>query len=787
MYGYRKTFEAKSDFCAGILILLSIYPEPIRMLKGLDLSSLTFVRVSRQNIFITFLSLTIMNKILSIASIIAAWGFTLMPLSVYALSVEQYCSPKDSAPKAIKRIKPMADGASYAAISDDGRSIETYSYKTGQRLNVIFSIDRVKGDVKIDEFDGYEICSNGKKILLWNDVQRIYRHSFTAEYYVYDIMRGTLSRVSSQGCQRGAVISHDGRMVAYVRDNDIYISNLDYGTDTRITNDGAKNRVINGVSDWSYEEEFSLDNTMRWSADDNILAFMRFDESEVPVYSFDDYKSYCSKDPLGDLYPEAYSYKYPLAGYPNSIVTVKSYNLDTRVTKTMDLNIGKNYVPSIEFDGQGKDLMVMVVNRDQNDLKLYKVNPGSTVAHQIYSDRSSAWLSPSAYQMVKYGESSFIIGSERSGYCHLYEYDYSGNLKKTLTSGEWNVTDYYGIDPKSGYHYFQSTILGAVNRNICSVSRSGKIEILNNKEGFEIGSFSRDMQYYVRNYSNITTPNQYTICDQRGKAIHQLEMNEAYASLYASAPKKELRVVKNAQGEEMAAYVIYPQNFDASKTYPLLMYQYNGPDSQEVVNRWKMDGTFYLASKGYVVGAVDGRGTGYRSREWAQCVYRQLGKCETEDQIAGAKQLATLPGIDSNRIACFGWSYGGYMTLMELTAENSPFIAGVSMAPVTDWRFYDSIYTERYMSTPQQNPEGYEQASTLPRTGKLKARLLIMSGTSDDNVHYYNTLKYTSKINSEGKIFDMMSFTGFEHSLPMCNARVQLYRKVEDFLNSHLK
>ena len=436
--------------------------------------------------------------------------------------------------------------------------------------------------------------------------------------------------------------------------------------------------------------------------------------------------------PTSDLYPHSYSYKYPLAGYPNSKVSVLAYNLDNRTTKTMDLPIGnEGYVPSIEFDEAGINLMVMVLNRDQNHLRLFKVNPASTVAVQLMEERSKTWLSPAAYQMVDYGTGSFVIGSERSGYQHLYEYDYNGTLKRQLTKGDWNVTDYYGKNAKTGIHYFQSTILGPINRNVTAVNARGEISVLNRQEGFESASFSKNMDCFVRTYSNA--------------------------------------------------------DFDPSKKYPLLMYQYGGPDSQLVANSWKMEGVYYLASLGYIVVAVDGRGTGYRDREWATCVYRDLGHYETEDQIAGANYFASLPYIDNSRVACFGWSYGGYMTLMELSQPGNPFKAGVAMAPVTDWRYYDSIYTERYMSTPRQNDEGYKRSSALWRTKDMKSRLLIMSGTSDDNVHFYNTLKYTSKLNFEGKIFDMMALTGFEHSLGMCNARVMLFRKIADFLETQLR
>lgn len=708
-------------------------------------------------------------------------------ISANALTIEEYCTPSMAAPASVKDITPMADGFSYCAVSDNGRDIEVFSYKTGKKLSTLFSLDGVKGEIKIDSFDGYELSANEKKILLWNNVEKIYRHSFTADYYVYDIMRSTLAKVSDKGAQRGCVISHDGRMVAYSRDNNVWISNLDYGTDKAITEDGVRNKVINGASDWSYEEEFGLVNTLRWSGDDTVLAFMRFDESEVPVYSFDNYKSYCDPDPLSDPYPASYSYKYPLAGYPVSKVSVLAYNLDNRVSKKMDLPIDSDYIPSIEFDGEGKNLMIMLLNRNQNDLRLFKVNPASTVAHMILQEKCEAWMNPSAFQMVKYFDRSFIIGSEISGWLHLYEYDYNGNKLRQLTKGDWNVTQYYGKNTRTGRHYFQCTKLGAVNRNVASVDAKGLMTLLNDMEGTENASFSRNLEYYVRNYSNVSTPNQYTVCDNNGKCIKKLQMNEEYAAKYAMAPRKELTKVKNAAGEEMDAYIIKPANFNASGKYPLLMYQYNGPDSQEVLNRWKMEGVFYLASQGYVVAAVDGRGTGNRGRVWSTCVYKKLGQYETEDQIAGAKSFSKLPYIDSSKVGCFGWSYGGYMTLMELSAKGNPFKVGVSMAPVTDWRFYDAIYTERYMLTPQQNKSGYDAASTFDRISDMNSRLLIMSGTSDDNVHFYNTLKYTSKLFSEGKVFDMMALTGFEHSLPKCNARAMLFKKIADFLDKNLK
>lgn len=703
------------------------------------------------------------------------------------LMVEDYCDLKTATAPEVKEITPMPGGENYASLSDDGKSIELFSFKTGKKVGTLFSTAGVKGDVKIADVDGFEVSADGRRVLLWNEKEKLYRNSFYAEYYVYDVGRETMKRVSEQGAQRAATLSHDGRMVAYVRDNNIFISNLDYGTDKAITSDGAKNSIINGAPDWGYEEEFGVLNTIRWSGDDNVLAYMRFDESAVPTYRFDAYRSYCMTDPLGDPYPAQYDYKYSLAGYPVASVSVHAFDLNTRATKKMDLPIeSADYLPSIEFDGKGENLMIVALNHNQNHLRLFKVNPGSTVAHLMLEEKSEGWISPTAFGLNRYYKDFFVYGSEKSGYCHLYKYNYEGVMQGAITKGDFNVTAYYGFDAKKGAHYVQTTSLGAVNRNVGKADAGGSVSLLTGKAGWESAVWSADFQYWLREWSDAVTPQTYSLMTADGKGEVQVVDNSAYKAKYAAAPRKELLKVKNAAGEEMDAYMIKPSDFDAGRKYPVLMYQYNGPDSQEVTNKWKIDGLNYIASQGYIVCCVDGRGTGFRTRQWAYSVYKDLGRLETEDQIAAANYLKTLPYADAQRIGCFGWSYGGYMTLMELQKEGNPFKCGVSMAPVTDWRFYDSIYTERFMLTPQQNERGYNASSALENTARMNVPLLIMSGTSDDNVHIYNTLKYTSKLTSEGKLFDMMAYTGFDHSLRMCNARVQLYRKIVQFLKTNL-
>ena len=717
----------------------------------------------------------------------AVLGAAALSASAGQLTAEDYCDIRKSVPARIGEMRPLADGKTYSMVSKDGRRIDIYSYQTGKKTGTLFDLDAVKGELKIDSFDGYQVSDNGRKILLWNDVKGIWRYSFTAEYYVYDTMRCTMQRVSEKGAQRGATMSHDGLRVAYVRDNNIFISNLDYRTDIAVTTDGAINKITNGAPDWVYEEEFGVQCSLCWSGDDQTLAFVKWNETDVPAYSFDDYRSYCDKDPLGDPYPTSFTYKYPLPGYPNSKVSVHAYDLNSRVTKEMELQLGADdYVPDIQFDGKGERLMVMKLNRDQNDLRIYSVNPASTVATQVYSEQSKAWIDRDAYAMVSYGDDSFVIASDRSGWTHLYEYSYNGRQLRQISKGDFNVTAYYGKSA-AGTYYVQTTSLGAVNRNVASIDAKGIMKLLNDTPGWESCSFSKDMSYYVRNWSDVNTPPQYTVWSTAGKKLHDLELNTAYAAKYADAPKFELTTVRNAEGAEMNAMIMKPSGFSVSKKYPLLMHQYNGPGSQQVTNKWHLDGLNYVAQSGYVVAVVDGRGTGGRSSEWLHSVYMHLGRYETQDQIAGAKAIAAMDFIDSDRMSLFGWSYGGYMTLMEMTAEDSPFKCGVAMAAVTDWKWYDSIYTERFMRTPAQNAEGYAESSAILRSHRLKGRLLIMSGSSDDNVHFYNTLKFTSKLSYEGHLFDMMVFTGMDHSLRTCNARTQLYRRVVDFLDTNLK
>ena len=703
------------------------------------------------------------------------------------LTIQDYCNPRNSSPAGIKAITPLPDGESFAAISDDGNIIGKFSYKTGKKTGELFNLSKVKGELQISSFDGFKVSDNGKKILLWNNIEKIYRYSFRAEYYVYDTFRETLARVSDKGLQRGATMSHDGRLVAYMRDNNIFISNLDYKTDIAITDDGKEGEIINGIPDWSYEEEFDLLTMMRWNGDDTVLAYVKFDESKVPAYSFNQYRSFCDTDPLGDLYPKVYTYKYGLAGFPNSVVSVHAYNYDNRTTKQIDLPLAfDDYIPSIEFGADGSRLMIMVLNREQNQLRLFNANPASTIATNILTETSSTWISPSSYQMVDFGLSDFVIASERSGTKHLYLYDYKGTLKRALTKGDFNVTAYYGRD-KKGNHYLQTTSLGAIYRSVVMVDTKGNTKILSGNTGTSSAAFNTTRDYFIMTFSSSKVPPQYTLCASSGTKLAELEMNREYAKKFSEAPKMEFLKIKNAEGEDMNAFMIKPLNFDSSKKYPLLMYQYNGPESQEVCDRWRMEGIFYLASQGYVVACVDGRGTGNRTNEWTKSVYLKLGDLETKDQLAAIKHLSTLPFIDNKRIGCFGWSYGGYMTLMELGAKGSPLKAGVAMAPVSDWRFYDGIYTERFMRTPETNVTGYQTSSALNHIEDMNSRLLIISGSDDDNVHMYNTLKYVSKLSFEGKTCDMMIYAGFEHSLRMCDARVQLFRKISEFLEMNLK
>jgi dipeptidyl-peptidase-4 len=679
----------------------------------------------------------------------------------------------------------MPDGLTYLTLNNNGKSIFKYDIKTGKEIETVIDVAKTRG-AKIDAIEGFELSQDGSKLLVYTDKQMIYRRSFKASYYVYEIKRNMLVALSENFThQQAPVFSPDARVVAFVVDNNIYLKKLDYNTEIAVTTDGKINEVINGVPDWVYEEEFTTNNSMTWSPDNMTLCFIKYNEKSVKDYTMQLYKGTCNPKRQYEFYPGEFKYKYPVAGEVNSVVSVHSYDVETRKIKKVALPDDRiEYIPRIAYGHDATRLIVTTLNREQNRMEIYAANPKSTVVKSIYVEESDSWIAPETYETIKYYPDYFILNSDKDGYSHIYQYSYSGNLMRKVTSGQYEVTDFYGFD-NLGNAYFQSTITGELNRVVSKLDRKGNIVHLSDEQGTASADFSPAMNYAMLNYSNITTPPVYKIIDIKGKEIRVLEDNASYAATYKSVPQKEFFKVKS-NGIELNGVMLKPADFDTSKKYPVIMTQYSGPGSQQVRNRWQMDWEYYAVTQGFIVVCVDGRGTGFRGNEFERVVYKQLGYYETIDQLAAAKHVSSLSYVDSKRIGICGWSYGGYETLMAISHNQSPFAAAVAIAPVTDWRYYDTIYAERYMLTPQSNEEGYNAGSPIKLAKNVSCPLLLMSGTADDNVHFQNTIEYVSQLQSNGILCDMLIFPNMNHSINHCNARSLVYAKMIDYFKRNM-
>ncbi|MCP9611804.1 S9 family peptidase [Coprobacter tertius] len=683
---------------------------------------------------------------------------------------------------------PLSDGLHYLQKSKDGAMIIKYAYKTGKPVDTLFNAKKAR-ECPFKKFDGYTLSKDEKKIMLYTDVEPIYRRSFKANYYTFEIKRNLVKPLSDNGKQQIATMSPNGRMVAFVRDNNIYLKKLDYDTESAVTTDGVKNKIINGATDWVYEEEFALTNTLTWSSDSEVLAFVKFDESMVPEYSMQMFEGMCPSLKQYALYPGEFRYKYPVAGEKNSEVGVYSYTVDTRQVKKLNVPLeSEGYIPRICFTENAEQLAVMTFNRHQNHFRIFGVNPKSGVSKLLIQDQSKTWIDPDNKDYITFYPDFFVFASEKDGYRHLYQYTLTGNLIRQLTKGDWDVTAYLGYDGKGAF-YYQAATEGPLYRSIYKVDTKGKVTKLSTRKGTNNAIFNPGCTYFVNNYSSVETPLLVTVNDAKGKEIRVLQDNKSLKDKLSSLQysHKEFFTFKNEVGISLNGYIMKPVNFDPSKKYPVLMVQYSGPASQMVTDSWSFDWEQYLTANGYIVACVDGRGTGGRGAEFTKSIYLKLGILESQDQVSAAKYLASLDYVDGNNIAIWGWSFGGYNTLMSMVSSSGVFKAGVAIAPVTDWRYYDSIYTERYMRTPKENMEGYLASSPVEKAADFSGNLLIIAGTADDNVHYLNTLQFSEAMVQANKQFDMQIYTNRNHSIYGCNTRMHLYTKVCDFLNMHLK
>jgi hypothetical protein len=706
-------------------------------------------------------------------------------------SIAPYVYPQNAA-STPGSMQFMPDGESFLRISDGGAKIVRYETSTGKELETVLDTSHTR-ESSISKVESFTISPDGSKLLVRSDSEPVYRRSVKGAYHVFEIKRNILRPLSTAfAMQQAPLFSPDSRMVAFVAENNIYIKKTDYNTEVPVTTDGAKNSIINGIPDWTYEEEFSTDCSMAWAPDNTTLCYLRYDESQVPLFTFTRYQGWCHAQSEYALYPGEFSYKYPVAGEKNSSVSVHSYDVDTRKTKEIplaDRNI--EYIPRIAFGGASSErLMLVTLNRAQNRMEIYAANPKSTVAKSILVEEAKAWLNPAAYEDIAFEAESFVLQSERNGWNNLYRYSYAGQQLRAITSGQAEVTAYYGTDAL-GFTYYQTVPAGtdasaAINRVVCRIDRQGKkLETLTPAEGWASASFTPALNYYTVNYSNAATPPVYTLYNGKGKKLRLLEDNAEYASRYASAPKREFFTMQ-ADGNTLNGYMVKPAGFSASKRYPVIMWQYSGPGSQEVVNRWKMDWDIYAATQGFLVVCVDGRGTGARGTAFRDIVYKHLGHYETIDQIAAANYVASLPYADGERIGLSGWSYGGYETLMGVTATDSPWKAAVAIAPVTSWRYYDTVYAERFMLTPQENADGYTESAPTERAARMACRLLIMHGTSDDNVHLSNTMEFVGALQAADRYCDMFLFPAMNHSIYGCDARALVYGRMISYFSDNL-
>lgn len=687
----------------------------------------------------------------------------------------------------VPTIQSMRDAHFYTCLDESGKRLIQYSYLSGKQEEVILDVEKAKG-VSLKKIIGYAFNPTETKIILWSEKNPIYRHSFTTEYYVYDRKRNLIEALSENGAQRDARFSPDGRSIAFARDNNLYIKRLDYGTEIPVTSDGSENAILNGVADWVYEEEFAETCTFDWSPDSKFLAYVKFNEKAVPTYTYPLFGAIQSKQKQSTYYPGYFSYKYPSAGESNSAVSVNVFSLQTRSAKKMILPMADDdYIPRIRFTRNSSQLAVMTLNRAQNVFKMYYANPKSAQSTLILTDQSEKYVEP-MYDAIQFSTKNFTYVSEKSGFRHLYLYGAKGGLLKQLTAGKWDLTKFIGCDTINNIYYYQSTEDGAMERTVFRTDLKGKKLKISMKSGVNDASFNSDYSYFVQTWSDIKTPQMYSICNALGQEVRSIENNKELRSLLSNTKytDKTFISVPAADGQLLNGWMLKPSDFDKTKKYPVLQVQYSGPDAQSVLNEFDFDWEYYLAEKGYIVVCVDGRGTGGRGEAFRKSTWCNFGVLEIQDQLATASYMKNQSFVDGSRIGIWGWSYGGYVSLMSMTDKSGVFKAGIAVGPVCDWRYYNTVYTERYMRAPKENLAGYEAGSPLLRAAGLKGRLLLIHGMMDDNVRANQSMDMAEALIQAGIQFDMQLYPTSNHSILGQTYRLHLYNRMADFLFKNL-
>ena len=703
---------------------------------------------------------------------------------------------KTFTPKYITGVDPIKGTDRYASISNDGRQIIEYAFKTGNQTRVLFDIANTHGE-SIKQLDGYTLSPDGKHMLIQTNTHKIYRRSFTADYYIYTIQSRKLEKLSTGGPQQIPTWSPDGNQIAFVRDNNIFLVKLLYdNAESQITKDGKFNEIINGVPDWVYEEEFSTNRSLCFTADSRMLCWIKYDERKVKEYSLQLFMGSHPTMKANEVYPGTYTYKYPKAGEDNSIVSVWSYEIQTHKTNRLQVPLeGDGYIPRIKSTNDANRIIVFTMNRHQDVLNLYAVNPRTTLSQLLIKEQGDKYVKEEAMEGIAIGQNSILLPSDRDGYMHLYLYNMNGSLIRKIGDGNYDITSIYGYDETTGDVYYQAAGINPHDRQIFVSHKNGKTERLTDTNGWNKAVFSGDYKYFLNTWSNYNTPYVFTIRDSKGKVLSTLvdnkELKEKVKTYGFNG--RETFSFTTPEGVKLDGWMVKPKDFDTNKKYPVILFQYSGPGSQQVIDAWNAGSMgnggafdYYLAQQGFIVVCVDGRGTGGRGAAFEKCTYLKIGELESRDQVETALWLGKQSYIDKERIGIWGWSFGGFNTLMSMSEGRPVFKAGVAVAPPTNWRYYDTIYTERYMRTPKENGSGYA-TNPIQRANALHGALLICHGMADDNVQPQNTMEYTEALIQADKNFKENIYTNRNHGIYGGNTRTHLLRQISNWFIEHLK
>lgn len=672
------------------------------------------------------------------------------------------------------------NGDYYSLLNNDENgysTVDKYSYTSLEKVATIVDGKTLQN---LQNFESYSFNNDETQLILGKDIQKVYRRSTKGTYYAFSVGSKKV-RFIGENIQE-PTFSPDSKKVAYAKNNNLFMLDLTTNLTTQVTKDGKYNHIINGTTDWVYEEEFGFVRAFEWSNDSKFIAFLRFNESKVREFSM---------GVTGDgLYPSQHVFKYPKAGEDNAKVSLHMYSLTTKNTKKINLGVYE-YIPRIKWSTKEGVLIATTLNRHQNDLKLHKVNAVRSSAMLLFNEKDAAYVSVKD-DLTFLDDNSFIWTSEKDGFNHIYHYSFNGKLINQITKGNWEVTKYYGFNKEKKTIYYQSVENGSINRGVYSIGLDGtNKKLLSNNIGTNTAAFSRNLNYFINTHSSSETPPRFSLYSAEGEMIKVIKDNAPLQEKLTDykMSQKEFSTI-NINGNDLNMWMIKPVDFDAQKEYPLLMFQYSGPGSQQVANKWNGTNDYWhqlLAQEGMIIICVDGRGTGLKGRDFKKVTQKELGKYEVEDQIAAAKKLAERSYIDKNNIGIWGWSYGGFMSTNCLLKGNDIFSTAIAVAPVTSWRFYDTVYTERYMQTPQENASGYDDNSPINYADKLEGNYLLVHGTGDDNVHAQNSMRMINALVAANKPFDIAMYPDRAHGIRKGkNTRLHLYKKMTAFIQTNL-